>query len=253
MCGIFASVSAASFVLPSKNLQACLCRRGPDHSGLLQSSRHEADDPSVSLSFFSTVLSLRGGHVTAQPLSEPDSQSVLCWNGEAWKIAGQDVEGNDGEVILSLLSAAARTSSLVLSIDKVLDVLRSIAGPFAFVFFDKSHDLIFFGRDCLGRRSLLHKSDDITQTLQFSSLSVAPHVGWFEVEADGIYILDLGAQSIPQTLTRSVPHIGKIFRAQWAKDGDLSTDVSIKYHLNHVCLLMITGLGTRKDECYVAF
>lgn len=151
-------------------------------------------ESSLHLTLTSTVLSLRGDHLAKQPLEDAESRSVLCWNGEAWKLGGKPVEGNDGEAVLALLTAASRS---VNHEDSVLDALRSIDGPFAFIFLDKRAKKLYYGRDRLGRRSLLLKRGD---EFLLSSITEAPAVGWAEVEADGCYTIRLDGENSPVEL-----------------------------------------------------
>ena len=37
----------------------------------------------------------------------------------------------------------------------ILEIMQSIEGPWAFIYFDDAENKLFFGRDKLGRRSLL--------------------------------------------------------------------------------------------------
>ncbi|KZL88002.1 asparagine synthase [Colletotrichum incanum] len=191
MCGIHVVVSIDGFQSLPAATQTCLYNRGPDHLGVIQSQTNSVvpDSKPVFLSFTSTVLALRGDHVTKQPFRNASSGSILCWNGEAWKIAGAPVQGNDGEAIFSLLTAA---SSRDANEDTVLNVLRSIEGPFAFVYFDATESRIYYGRDRLGRRSLLLNQEE---GLRLSSVAESTLPAWAEVEADGIYVLDLAGWS----------------------------------------------------------
>jgi asparagine synthetase B (glutamine-hydrolysing) len=188
MCGIYASVSKTGPIYAYSELKQLLCQRGPDHLGEAEAEIN-AGSWTVSLSFTSTVLALRGGHVALQPLVKPLSGSTLCWNGEAWKIGQELVEGNDGEAILDLLTSRTSSLSTFDSVTGVLEIIHSISGPFAFVYFDKVHDLLYFGRDCLGRRSLLLNVENASGTMQFSSVAGTTGGSWREVEADGIYVL----------------------------------------------------------------
>jgi len=190
MCGIYVSVSKTAPIHPNPELKHRLCRRGPDHFGELD-VQTGTEKGTVSWSFTSTVLALRGGHLAVQPLVDSQTGSILCWNGEAWKIGHELVEGNDGEPILDLL--ASRTSSLSAfdSVTAVLETIQRISGPFAFVYFDKVHELLYFGRDCLGRRSLLFNAEVINTTVQLSSIAGTTGGLWKEVEADGVYLLGI--------------------------------------------------------------
>lgn len=80
---------------------------------------------------------------------------------------------------------------------EILSALQSIEGPFAFVYYRASLKKIYFGRDCLGRRSLLWLRSD-KGAFMLSSVGKAktnqndPDV-WEEVPANGIYSVDLNA------------------------------------------------------------
>ncbi|KAJ6783949.1 hypothetical protein PWT90_02132 [Aphanocladium album] len=152
----------------------------------------EDDSSQLYVGLTSTVLALRGSHTIAQPLLDPDSGSALCWNGEAWRIQGAALSGNDGEIILSKLTAAS-----VHGQKAILDTLRAIEGPFAFVFVDKPSKTLYYGRDRLGRRSLLVNPEF---PFQLSSISDTSCTGWLEVEADGCYIIPLTACSLTSTV-----------------------------------------------------
>ncbi|KAH8808242.1 asparagine synthase-domain-containing protein [Xylogone sp. PMI_703] len=190
MCGIFASVSTRACQHQSGELRELLRSRGPDHIGQVQSKATIKDGATYWLSFTSTVLALRGGHLTQQPFESPTGNSVLCWNGEAWRVGQGIVEGNDGQVIFDLLLSAISCNELVSdSRIAVLEVLKSIAGPFAFFLYDGIHKQIYFGRDRLGRRSLLYNTSQYPESLEFASVGDSASGNWQEVEADGIYIL----------------------------------------------------------------
>lgn len=181
-----------------------LKRRGPDSLKTVyrQVSRKPAsptagEDPSSSfLTFVATVLSLRGDSIVEQPLEDIESGSILCWNGEAWKINGKPVVGNDTVAVLDLLLKAVRPHSAN-NLNKnfsseetsqaVVDVLSMVSGPSAFVFYDAQWNRIFYGRDALGRRSLLHKVGQ-DGNLSLSSICCSSmNKDWTEVEAGCIY------------------------------------------------------------------
>lgn len=229
MCGIHAVIcankAAAGAHQISPDLKSRLCNRGPDFYGQVErqyvacsagdKGSGRANVNCWTLRFTSTVLALRGDHITRQPLvdtSGNDSDSVLCWNGEAWRIGGQLVEGNDGEAILALLVKASACSS---SEDAILDVFRSIEGPFAFVYYHAPSHKIFFARDRLGRRSLMTSDDADAGTLVISSISETCDPIWKEVEPDGIYVLGLDSHDI----VTSERVVRDPVRRDWLIDG----------------------------------
>lgn len=224
MCGIHFTLSRtppAPTDLPP-DLRRCLHARGPDHFGQVHrrvrcvdpsgdsgdggdggDSGGDASDASDSgtaawsLRFTSTVLALRGDHVAPQPLTDGGGGegSVLCWNGEAWRVGGERVPGNDGEVVFARLAAGGGGGGG--GVDAVLDVLRGIEGPFAFVYYDATVGKVFFGRDRLGRRSLL-MAPARQGGLALCSVAGEAGEGWREVEADGVYVVAVGKDASPE-------------------------------------------------------
>lgn len=188
MCGIHAVISKNRLISNEADLEQRLQKRGPDHIGRVTVELQQDLSP-LYVTFTSTVLSLRGDQITPQPLIDNVSGSVLCWNGEAWKIRGQQIEGNDGQAVLTHLVNASKIGH-----EAILDALRTIEGPFAFVYLDKSTDTLYFGRDRLGRRSLL-SSNSTTDGFRLSSISGSPGTGWEEVEADGFYGIRLSVET----------------------------------------------------------
>lgn len=118
--------------------------------------------------------------------------------------------GNDTEAVLGLLLNAS-LSRPKLGHDSVLEALRSIEGPFAFIYFDKPSKYLYYGRDRLGRRSLLVNAKD---PFILSSVADSPSDDWAEVEADGCYKFDLRinyAEELSQMPTRH----------EWVEDDSL--------------------------------
>ncbi|KAK4237453.1 hypothetical protein C8A03DRAFT_44708 [Achaetomium macrosporum] len=196
MCGIHFTLSPSTAqqgdLAPA--LKSRLQARGPDHFGQVQVHRClQNADAGWSLRFTSTVLALRGhgdSGVTRQPLVDDATGSVLCWNGEAWRVGGARVGAgeNDARVVFARLVASG-------SVEGALDVLRGVEGPFAFVYYDAVPGSVFFGRDRLGRRSLLlmeRPGVDGGEALELCSVAGEAGDGWREVEADGIYAVGLG-------------------------------------------------------------
>lgn len=206
MCGIFASLSTSSSVLPSEESCCLLRNRGPDcfqvHT-VQKDEQSTAHSKAVSLhlTFVSTVLSLRGDRVCPQPLVDPTSQSVLCWNGEAWKVGGEQVRDSDTEFVFQLFLQAVQPSPILEEADitdrknvaakRFADAVRSISGPFSFVFYDAFNSMLFFSRDCLGRRSLLQGLDDAGNLKICSVCDGTPSTGFEEVATDGVHMIDL--------------------------------------------------------------
>ncbi|KAK3486125.1 asparagine synthase-domain-containing protein [Neurospora hispaniola] len=245
MCGIHAVFTPPGVThIVSSDLTRCLCNRGPDYLGQIErrvtSSTNNDSSECWTLKLTSTVLALRGDHIAKQPLSDPDADkgSVLCWNGEAWRINGEPVSGNDGEEIWRMLrgveaSASVTTTPISMEEEKekhILDVFRAIEGPFAFVYWHEAGRRVFFGRDRLGRRSLMMKRDERTGEVVLSSVAEGLSGGdtnangWKEVEADGIYVLDLGM--LPLSGEGVTSAVLQPMRRDWIKGVDPAEFVS---------------------------
>jgi hypothetical protein len=145
------------------------------------------------------VLSLRGSLTVTQPYQDPERKYTLCWNGEAWSINDEPTSGNDTKAIHRLLVDALKPSSNferppiepLASARIVAEALSRVAGPYAFVFFDHSRGRLFFGRDFLGRRSLLRRLTNYGELIISSVSDGHSDDGWTEIEADGVYCIDL--------------------------------------------------------------
>ncbi|KAF2103578.1 asparagine synthase related protein [Rhizodiscina lignyota] len=194
MCGIHCVLSIDNTSNTEQIPKDLLLRRGPDSCREHSVTFKNALKQSLTISFISTVLSLRGKDIVTQPLVDEASGSTLCWNGEAWSINGDAVSGNDSLAVFQLLLQASNTTKglpmphAVAAFCRALMLLR---GPYAFVYYDASHRLLMYGRDCLGRRSLV-QSHDSTGSLILSSICGYPtSCTWTEVEADGVYVIGL--------------------------------------------------------------
>ncbi|KAF3940394.1 hypothetical protein ABW19_dt0203129 [Dactylella cylindrospora] len=192
MCGILFELSRVdscnSTSCVSETLVNDVSRRGPDSLRTV-----EVITGSLRLRFTASVLSLRGTTVVPQPLTSNYDQNnnsvsnapeyLLCWNGEAWRFDGHEFKSdeNDAQLIFEKLKS---------SNGEIQNVLQKIEGPFALVFYDITRRRLWFGRDWLGRRSLLLKRSPLAITI--SSIADSEVAGgWEEVEADGFYYIDL--------------------------------------------------------------
>lgn len=201
MCGILVELSRRNPPQPQcTRLLELNSRRGPDS---LQTRTFKNGD--TTLRFTSTVLSLRGRELTAQPMVEEEEgevRSVMCWNGEAWRVGGEEVEEgvNDTGLVWERLKSAARNEE---STTAILKALGEIEGPYAFVFYEACKHRVWFGRDCLGRRSLVRHDNE--EELQLSSTGVRgdQEGPWNEVEADGVYYVDLTSENLD---TQHIPY-----------------------------------------------
>jgi asparagine synthetase B (glutamine-hydrolysing) len=187
MCGIFCTISRDGHVSPSSNAKQLLQERGPNSFQEHRVTLKDQANRDVFIAFSSSVLSLRGQKVAPQPLVDPASGCVLCWNGEAWKLSGTTVNGNDSIALFELLLQAVAASD---SHSKVLGVLEKTHGPFALAFYDGQNKKLYFGRDCLGRRSLLKTTTSPGTVVISSVCDLTLDSPWLEVEADGVHLYD---------------------------------------------------------------
>ncbi|KAJ5393642.1 uncharacterized protein N7487_011283 [Penicillium crustosum] len=212
MCGIFFSLSSSTPTPSTQETCNLLQKRGPDSykTHTTQKDIHAQDGVSPPLSYYltftSTVLSLRGDHVYTQPLVDPSTQSVLCWNGEAWKIAGERVQGNDTEHVFKLFLQAVGGDQKD-SVKRMTEAIASLSGPFAFVFYDAVNSRLFYSRDCLGRRSLLEGFDE-NGNLKICSICDSASVDCFkEVGTEGVCTIDLARYQDPSLFPRELCQI----------------------------------------------
>ncbi|KAI3332368.1 asparagine synthase-domain-containing protein [Xylariaceae sp. AK1471] len=226
MCGIHANITVSTDSGLSAELRQSLINRGPDHFGQAQRELTCANpDQQLRLYFTSTVLALRGDHIAKQPLEKnPETGSVLCWNGEAWRINNQPVRGNDGETVFSMLQLPSQPSSGQIREAHIVDLLRRIEGPFAFVYYDSAAGRVYYGRDRLGRRSLLIKCSSGPDSIELSSIASVPTSGWEEVNSDGIWSIDLKAYD---GISSGLPLQNRITKHAWLQSSDYEMVSSI--------------------------
>uniref|UniRef100_K3Z4N1 Glutamine amidotransferase type-2 domain-containing protein n=1 Tax=Setaria italica TaxID=4555 RepID=K3Z4N1_SETIT len=183
-------------------LKEALRRRGPDNLGCVR--RHLCADGTVlgddgcnggegkagagdggvaELLFIGATLHLRGAEPVAQPLLSP-SGSVLVYNGEIYGGIEVADDENDTQALFSSLESCCSCDCHALGRDKtcpccvsdgksVPQVLSTIKGPWALIYWQMDSNTIWFSRDAFGRRSLLvhwPTSDDP----RFVLSSVAP-------------------------------------------------------------------------------
>lgn len=190
MCGIFFSLSNEKHCYPSQLTEELIQHRGPDS---YETECVRVNQTAGYLTFASSVLGLRGDSIQRQPLVD-DNQSVLCWNGEVWKFADRALDGNDTYTIFQSFMDAVKPHNCEEADDTVkrlCTAVNNISGPFSFVFYDSCSCRIFYGRDYLGRRSLLH-GWSCDGSFRISSIRDSNVSDCFEeVDTTGIHVIDL--------------------------------------------------------------
>ncbi|KAJ6189380.1 Asparagine synthase [Penicillium mononematosum] len=242
MCGIFFSLSSSKPTESTQETCSLLQKRGPDsyrtHTVQKDINAQDGVSPSLSyyLTFTSTVLSLRGDHVYTQPLVDPTTQSVLCWNGEAWKVAGERVQGNDTERVFNLFLQAVDSDQKD-SVERMAEAIASLSGPFAFVFYDAVNSRLFYSRDCLGRRSLLGGFDE-DGNLKICSICDSASVNCFkEVGTEGVCTIDLARYQDPSLSPRELCQIETL---PWSSAASTPAD--------HIVRPLYITAGAATDE-----
>ena len=213
-------------------MKELLSRRGPDDTEILNVIAEH-----YNLSFVASVLHIQGDSVAKQPFVDIDG-NILLWNGEIFS-------GLSTEDSLDILSDTVHISLMMRNClngmtfpvdDSLSDASKAISllfsplcGPFAFIYYYKKADALFYGRDRFGRRSLLqsifHNLDGDGQPI-FSVCSVGvndmmsqPTIGdeeesgspgWAEVPVTGIFALQLNkttgfCQESSNDLSISIP------------------------------------------------
>ncbi|CAL1696562.1 unnamed protein product [Somion occarium] len=155
--------------------------RGPDAQDSVSTSVN-----GVRLTFFASELHLRGSAFVSQPHRD-DAANVLCWNGEIFEGLNVLPEENDGARLFSLLQTA-QTS------EDARDILGSIEGPYAVVYYHHALQRLFLARDPLGRRSLLvHMPDPRNPRFLVTSVSVGAHPLYSleELSTQSIFCIDI--------------------------------------------------------------
>ncbi|CAG9862568.1 unnamed protein product [Phyllotreta striolata] len=146
MCGIALIICNLPFndkyLLKILNLlQETISRRGPDYLEIVKLSTQNE----MNLCFLSSVLWLQGNSLSKQPVQ--NEQSVFIYNGDIFNGISEEFRKKYGDTncVFEILNES----------DDIHHSLLKLQGPYAFVYYDKLHNKLHFGRDKYGRRSLL--------------------------------------------------------------------------------------------------
>ncbi|CAD1479397.1 unnamed protein product, partial [Heterotrigona itama] len=153
--------------------------RGPDRV----TEKFENLTPIWSGHFVAAVLWTQGSDLCEQPAVD-SAGNILLWNGDIFSGNLAKAE-DDRRCDTNALSSALQSSSNVPS------VFREIQGPYSFVYFQKSTNLLYFGRDIVGRHSLLLKANSDENTLTLTSVASKEVNEIVEIPAIGIFVVNL--------------------------------------------------------------
>lgn len=173
-------------------LKSLLESRGPDISSSQILAVNNSSSTTVHLSGY--VLWTQGANPEPQPYIDLSETYYLLFNGDLYNDCSKEAccyensSFQDGLHLFHRLRLASGENEF-------LDVVSKIRGPFAFVFFDRINEEVWFGRDFFGRESLLLSYDsDYSNSVIISSVSVFQNV--FELPTFGIYRYSISDNSI---------------------------------------------------------
>lgn len=194
MCGIAAWLLSSGISVDQ--IEKILNRRGPSAC-----NTSTVGDESIYMT--GSVLHIQGEDMRSQPAMDSDG-NVLLWNGEVF--GGLEYEGSDTDKILAefqqiIISNENKcddhdatdsivTASVVSVMTDVTALLSGIQGPYSFIYYIKALNVLIFGRDPFGRRSLL-LGKDITTGQVVGITSVAP----------SMFLPDIAPTPAPETET----------------------------------------------------
>ncbi|KAK9105265.1 hypothetical protein Scep_022109 [Stephania cephalantha] len=190
-------------------------------------------NPIVEMDFLGATLQLRGTTPVSQPLVD-NSRNILIYNGEIFGGLHVDCLGNDTLTLMQALDECCSCSCLG---DKsacfchdngktsVPELLSTISGPWALIYWQDVSSTLWFGRDAFGRRSLLvHWPSSDDSRFLLSSVSPESHTNeitdshveycasnnefWEELSC-GIYSIQLVASELHGCL------VGKVRKHEW--------------------------------------
>ncbi|XP_076166749.1 asparagine synthetase domain-containing protein 1 isoform X2 [Ptiloglossa arizonensis] len=186
MCGIFCYISQnhENNAKVSNEWNVCkdlIVARGPDKV----TEKFEHLTKNWFGHFAASVLWMQGSSLTVQPAID-SMGNILLWNGDIFSgnLAQDDI--CDTKVLLNALQ----------SLPNIISVFKEIQGPFSFIYFQKSSNLLYFGRDIIGRHSLLLKSNTDENILTLTSVANKQINGIVEVPAIGIFVMNLANSGV---------------------------------------------------------
>ena len=195
MCGIFFCVCGPGSEC-GRDLAQCrelISRRGPDLVTELDTSLASGH----RLLALSSVLWLQGASLQPQPVTDPDTGSILMWNGDIFKLKpGAETEDTSPAEVTEAESDTAALSRLLsrCSCPRDLVTLMSrVHGPWAMVYYHAPSATVWCGRDFFGRQSLLLSRAG--GGLVLASCAPATLAHYTELPALGLYscqLLDSG-------------------------------------------------------------
>ncbi|KAI3763695.1 hypothetical protein L2E82_13689 [Cichorium intybus] len=238
----FPSQETESILFSVDDIKTALRRRGPDSLGsksiflhtdderTLQSALEEEKEPIKEsnrvlnytlfgkLIFVGATLQLRGVYPITQPLVDK-SGNILVYNGEVFGGIEVNSDSNDTEILMQSLNKCCSCISHEHEDTcgngkySVPEILSKIKGPWALIYWQESSKTIWFGRDAIGRRSLVvHWPSSKDSRFILSSVSppsAIDELNFWEELPCGVYSLAMSASKMDEKL------VGKVKRHNW--------------------------------------
>ncbi|XP_043792045.1 asparagine synthetase domain-containing protein 1 isoform X2 [Apis laboriosa] len=178
MCGIFCNISQNHAKI-SHEWEACknlLNARGPDR--IIEKAENLT--PNWFGHFVASILWMQGSNLIEQPAIDCNG-NILLWNGDIF--FGNLAQDNtcDTKILLNTLQLSSN----------ILSVFKEIQGPYSFIYFQKTNNLLYFGRDIIGRHSLLLKVNTDENILTLTSVASKQINKIIEIPAIGIFVMNL--------------------------------------------------------------
>ncbi|KAF4531766.1 hypothetical protein B566_EDAN017134 [Ephemera danica] len=215
MCGIFCSLLQTN----KKENWSCekrplikqqLANRGPDNDDSLIRTL----DGNWHLNFTTHVLWLQGDKLHPQPVVDKFN-NILLWNGDVFGLRNKKVRDMSDTKLMS-----ENLCDLSSQPEGILEVLGEVEGPWSFIYWNERHHELWFGRDAMGRHSLL----------------------WWQTENSPGIVISSTASRVDVPSARELPAVG-IFRASISDSG-----LQFKLHpWNTTCLETVTQLYSPSD------
>lgn len=220
MCGILCCFSRSDSFPVEELCKYChdaLLRRGQDVSGSSITKLQNG----WKACFFGYVLWTQGPYPTPQPLQDEEGNCLL-WNGDIFNVNQNSNSICDAVRVFNMLKDES---------SNVVNVLSELCGPYAFVFWNNKAKCLWFGRDVIGRQSLLWDCN-----IDHFIIASVGHksYGFDEVPSCGIYMIDFSGKNDIELNVYQWNHLNRSIITNIGKSG--CVNIVYKNPVNHVVL-----------------
>ncbi|PAV22333.1 asparagine synthetase domain-containing 1 [Pyrrhoderma noxium] len=232
MCGILFCVQRQEDITPEfellwSQLKESNSARGPDAQDTYQTIIQSRNGAVLDVRLFASELRLRGDKPVVQP--HKDENGVLCWNGEVFEGLEVGPNENDGEKLFGEIKTISDPET------DLPKIFQRIEGPYAMAYLHNLTKRIYFGRDPLGRRSLLiHRPSVEKPYLLVASASAGSNLLYQleEVDTSKFHYIDLNEWSDPENASGAEETMRTLERRVETISGqDFSTPAKVDMHV----------------------